>query len=80
MSQEYGLFQLNKNGDKFSMEGSAHFRFESKLLTSQSHLQVNQLRLELNQVVKCCVLIGQSNTWNAFDWLKFYVSVNSGIA
>ena len=31
--------------------------------------KLNQLRV--NQVMLCCILIGQSNNTKSFDWLKF---------
>ena len=33
--------------------------------------KLNQLRV--NQVMVCCILIGQSNNKNSFDWLKFNI-------
>ena len=33
--------------------------------------KLNQLRI--NQIIVCCILIGQSNNTNLFDWLKFNI-------
>ena len=40
--------------------------------------KLNQLRV--NQVMVCCILIGQSNNTNSFDWLKFNIKNKVGLS
>ena len=40
--------------------------------------KLNQLRV--NQVMVCCILIGQSNNTNSFDWLRFNIKNKVGLS